>query len=293
MRLARLLLVCAFAAPAMAARPASPDIDTLLSRVEQRVADYYRRAERVVCVERATVQPIASDWRPAGFARTVESELRVESEATDGEAPSDPRVVREIRRVNGRAPRERDIKDRAGCTDPTPLSAEPLAFLLPAHRDEYRFTAVRSGKDRRHAAFVIDFTSADRTSKPVLVEDPRGHNDCFDWTGPVATRGRVWVDAATYDVLRVDRWLTGPVDVQVPSKLQRRYNLAPWVEIERDDETLRYTPVTFDDPPEVLLLPESTESVMVLRGGLQSTRRTWKFSDYRRFVTSGRIVKAP
>ena len=41
---------------------------------------------------------------------------------------------RELRRVNGRAPRERDKKDRSGCTDLNPLSPEPLAFLLPARR---------------------------------------------------------------------------------------------------------------------------------------------------------------
>ena len=37
--------------------------------------------------------------------------------------------------------------------------------------------------------------STDQTSKPELIEDERGHDDCFDWSGPVATRGRVWVDA--------------------------------------------------------------------------------------------------
>ncbi len=266
-------------------------MDAILARVGQRVADYYRRAERVVCIERATVQPIASNWTPEGFARTVESELRVEFEASDGEAPSNPQVVRDVRRVNGRPPRARDKTDRAGCTDPTPLSPEPLAFLLPVHRGEYRFTAVRSGKERNRAALVIEFATASRTSTPVLIADERGHDDCVDWTGPIATRGRVWVDAETYDVLRVERRLDGPVDVRVPSKLQLRYHLGPWVEIERDDETLRYTPVTFSDPDEVLVLPESTESISVLRGGLQSTRRTWRFSDYRRFVTEGRIIK--
>ena len=66
--------------------------------------------------------------------------------------------------------------------------------------------------------------SADRTSRPELMEDERGHDDCFDWKGPLATRGQVWVDAQTYDVLRIDRGLPGPVDVRVPARLQRRYN---------------------------------------------------------------------
>ena len=91
-----------------------------------------------------------------------------------------------------------------------------LAFLLPSHRDEYRFTSMRDGREKDRAALVIDFMSANRTSRPELIEDERGHDDCFDWSGPVATRGRVWVDANTHDVLRVERRNEGPVDVRVP-----------------------------------------------------------------------------
>ena len=61
--------------------------------------------------------------------------------------------------------------------------------------------------------------------------------------------------------------------------------------LERDDLTLRYKPVAFDDPAEVIVLPESIESLTIVRHGLQSTRRTTTFSGYRRFLTGGRIVK--
>ena len=264
-----------------------------MTRVGARVADYCRRAQRVICVERSTVQPIQANWAPEGFSRTVESELRVESEAADGDTLTEAKVIRDIRRINGRAPRERDRKDRTGCTDPNPLSPEPLAFLLPAHRDEYRFTSLRDGREKDRAALIIDFVSTNRTSRPELVEDERGHDDCFDWSGPVATRGRVWVDAKTHEVLRVDRRIDGPVDVRVPWRLQRRYNLAAWVVIERDDLTMRYRAVAFSDPDETILLPESIESLTVLRGGLQSIRRTETFSSYRRFLTTGRVIKDP
>jgi hypothetical protein len=63
------------------------------------------------------------------------------------------------------------------------------------------------------------------------------------------------------------------------------------VVIERDDETMRYKAVAFRDPDEVMLLPESIESLIVLRGGLQSARQTEQFSDYRRFLTRGRVIK--
>jgi len=272
------------------AAPRMPhDVDALMTHVGERVAEYSRRARNVICVERSTVQPIQSNWSADGMARTVESELHVEFDAADGDTPPEAKMIRDVRRINGRAPRERDKKDRSGCTDPNPLSPEPLAFLLPAQRDGYLFTKVADGKDKDRAALVIDFMSANRKSKAELIEDPRGHADCFDWAGPIAIRGRVWVDAATYDVLRVDRRLDGPVDVRVPWALQRRYSFAQWITLERDDVTMRYRAVAFTDPDEVILLPVSIESLTLLRSGLQSIRRTDTFTDYRRFLTTTRV----
>jgi hypothetical protein len=289
-RLAVIASVALCGSWATAAPQAPRDIEALMAHVSERVADYSRRARNVICVEHSTVQPIQGNWAPDGFSRTVESELRVEFEATDGDTMPEAKLIRDVRRINGRAPRERDKKDRSACTDPNPLSPEPLAFLLPSQRDQYRFTAVRDGMDKDRAALIVDFTSTNRASKPELIEDERGHDDCFDWSGPVATRGRVWVDAATHEVLRVERGLHGPVDVRVSSKLQRRYNFSPWVVLERDDLTLRYKAVVFTDPDEVMLLPESIESVTMLRSGLQSTRRIEKYSDYRRFLTTSRVT---
>jgi hypothetical protein len=292
----RLAVVAAVAVCAgwVSAAPRTPtELEALMTHVGERVADYSRRARNVMFVEQSTVQPIQGNWTPEGFARTVESDLRVEAGDADGDTLPEAKVIRAIRRINGRAPRERDKKDRSGCTDPNPLSPEPLAFLLRGHRDEYRFTAVRDGREKDHAALMIDFVSADGTSKLELVEDERGHDDCFDWSGPVATKGRIWVDAATHDVLRVDRRLAGPVDVRVSTKLQRRYNFTPWIVLDRDDLTMRYQPVTFRDPDEVVLLPESIDSLTVLRSGLQSIRRTQTFSGYHRFWTASRIVKHP
>jgi hypothetical protein len=138
---------------------------------------------------------------------------------------------------------------------------------------------------------MIDFASVDRRSNPELIEDPSGHDDCFDWSGHIASRGRIWVDARNYDVLRVERGLGGPVDVKVPALIQRRYQLASWVVIVRDDVTIRYRTVAFSDPDEVLLLPESIDSLTVVRGGLESTRRNQRFTDYKRFVTGGRVLQ--
>jgi hypothetical protein len=271
--------------------PARPDVRALVAHIGERVTAYYHRAQQLICFERSTVIAVDHNWTVQGFARTVESELRVELDALDGAEMPDAQVTRQVLRVNGRQPAERDKKDRSGCTDPTPISPEPLAFLLPGHRDEYQFTAVHDGRERNRPALVIDFTSAVRSSRPELVEDEYGHDDCFDWKGRIAIGGRLWVDAATYDVLRLDRHVLGPTDVRVPWTLQRKYQFEQSMTLERDDLTLRYKEVSFDDPQETVLLPESTDSLTIFRTGLQSIRRTEAFSGYRRFITDGHVIK--
>jgi hypothetical protein len=80
--------------------------------------------------------------------------------------------------------------------------------------------------------------------------------------------------------------------VHVPSPLRRRYMLLDDpVIIEREDQTIRYKRVTFRDPDEAMLLPESITQLVLVRGGLQSTRRSQTFTDYRRFVTGARLVR--
>ena len=271
---------------------APPDIDTLLARVGERIAEYYRRAQNVICTEKNTAQPVGHDYAPVGFARVTEYELHVESDANaDGGDSPDAKVVRALLRVNGRAPREKDRKDRAGCTDANPLSTEPLAFLLPAHRLEYTFVSGGSGKGKDRNTFVIEFTSRKPEGKGELSEDPNGHADCFHWSVPVAMKGRIWIDATSYEVVRVEQRMAGFADISVPMKLQRKHNLDNSVLVERHDTTIRYKTIPFRDPDEAMLLPESIDTLIVVRGGLQSIRSRQIFSDYRRFVTGGRIVK--
>jgi len=276
-------------AGATLAAQAAPDVDTVLARVGERIADYYRRAQNVICIEKTTVQPVGRDYSPHGFARVTEYELRVETDA-DTDSP-EAKVVRELRRVNGKPPREKDKKDRAGCTDANPLSTEPLAFLLPAHRSEYTFVSGGFGKGKERNSLIIDFTSGKPEGKGELAEDPRGHEDCFTWSLPVVMKGRVWVDASTYEVLRVEQRMAGMADLSVSRKIQAKHNLDNVVIVERHDTTIRYKTIPFQDPDEAMILPESIETLIIVRGGLESIRSRQTFTDYHRFLTAGRIVK--
>ena len=61
--------------------------------------------------------------------------------------------------------------------------------------------------------------------------------------------------------------------------------------IERAESSIRRKRVGFRDPEETLMLPAAIDTLTVIRGGdSQRVRITQRFSDYRRFLTGGRVV---
>ncbi|HEY7290444.1 MAG TPA: hypothetical protein VH583_11480 [Vicinamibacterales bacterium] len=280
------LALAASATVAVSTQQPSPDLDGLLTRVGERIERYYKRVQQIICTEKVTATPIGLDFAPSGFGRVLEYELRVESDESLNGDPADAKVVRDLRKVNGRTPKE---KDEPGCYDPNPLSTEPLSFLLASHRAEYVFTWAGFGKGKDRDTFLIDFKPIE-SGKPELMEDARGRRDCFSVTMPGATKGRIWVDSATHDVLRIEEHLRGPMSVSVSADQQRKHNLPPMLLIERYDWAIRYKAVAFEDPAEMMLLPDSIELLAVMHGA-QSHRNRQVFSDYKRFMTGARLVK--
>lgn len=281
-------------AVAAAAPPASTvDISAALARVGERVTEYYKRVQHIVCAEKAIVQPVTTTmtFATGSFARVTESELRIESSPGEDGSANEATVVRTLLKVNGRAARDKDKTDAAGCTDPNPLSPEPLAFLLPKNQPDFKFSFAGYGKGKERNALMIDYASPREKGDGKLVEDPNGHPDCWGWSLPTGIKGRVWIDATTYDVLRVEEHMAGPGTLRVSSEQQRKHNLPDWIIIERYDKTIRLKMAAFKDPDETMLVPESIESIIIARNALQSIRKEQRFTDYRRFLTAGRIVK--
>jgi hypothetical protein len=282
--LAALLVLALFAAGVTAQAP--EDLGSVLGRVGDRLLEYYSRAQSIVCLERVMVQQIGSDLTPFGFARVIEYELRVEWDAgTDGAAP-EATVHREVRRVNGRPARP---GDEPKCMDPRTISPEPLAFMLPGNRDEYVFSLGRPGRGRDRSALILDYrTRVDDEAGPSEVTTK---DDCTFFSIPAGLKGRLWLNPETHNILRVDQGLKRRFEVRVPSK-QTRFGQADYFTVERYESSVRYRPVSFQDPEETVLLPESITELMVVSGGSHAGKRTTQtYSGYKRFITGGRIVK--
>jgi len=261
-----------------------------IDRVSRYVEQYYGRAQSLMVEETVIVQPVRRDLAADGFARHLVYDLRFEW--TPG-APGEKariEVVRQLLRANNR-PAKPGTEPK--CLDPLPVTPEPLAFVLPAHRDEFEFWNAGPTRLDGRAAVLLDYKALS-AGTPTAMPDPQGTGDldCVFLDVPGRNRGRIWVDAETDAVLRVDEGLIGPTDVPVPKDLQVRRRYPMYITLDRNDTTVRYSPVTFADPEETLMLPTRIESVWVTMGlGTQGTRMIQEYRNYRRFLTTSRILQ--
>ena len=276
-----------FAASVAARQPETPpDLATVLQRVGARVEQYFTRAQSIVCTEIVGLMPFDSGGTPS--SRTVESELRLSWEPTDeNPVPIEARTLRQVLKVNGHPPRK---NDRNNCTAPEQNSSEiqPLSLLLPQQRHEYSFKLAGAGKVDTRAAILVDYRMVQKPS--VTVELVDNNEDCLSYSIEGGMRGRIWIDAETYDVLRLDQGLMGLVDIPLPRKVAHRNSWPSWT-MERWDTSIRFKPVTFEDPPETLVLPASSTSFRITRGsGTPRLRTSTQYSGYRRFITGARVL---
>lgn len=252
-------------------------------RISEYVEQYYSRAQSIVTNEAVTVQRLNMDLSADGFARRLVYELRVEwNPSVEGDDPP-ATVTRQLLTVNGRPPRE---GDKPECMDPRSVSPEPLAFLLPSRRHKFAFKSAGVGRVHGRTAIMVDYRS-------LQAEEPKTEwrDECVSVELPGRSKGRVWADPETAAIVRIDEQITGMVDIPVPRK-QQRVGTPLYMTIERADTSIVYRPVLFQDPDETLLLPATIDSMAVVRNsGSPRVRITQSFSNYRRFVTAGRILR--
>lgn len=287
MRRALLPLLPAIFACAVAAAPAAEQsagqsaAEALLARVSERVQQYFARAQSLVCQEAVHIQSLDSGWSPNGaFGRHLIYEMRVAWDPAAEDKPPGAKTERRLLTVNGRPPKPKDTDD---CFDPRPVSPEPLELFLPHKQPEYIFSIAGNKRVDGRAAVVLEYKPRGPRGKPEIT----WKGSCVSVDLPGWTSGRAWVDAATGDVLRLDESINGRYELDIPREHQIPFAPTMMV-LEQAASSIRYKPVAFHDPEEVVLLPDSIDTMQVFHS---RTRISQRFTNYRRFMTGGRLVK--
>jgi hypothetical protein len=269
------------------AQVSSFDLGRTLSRASERVEAFFTRAQSLVCTETVTMLPLNSALSADGMGRTVQSELRLSWDpGDDGGAATEAQTRRQVMKVNGRPPRD---DDRRSCTTPEQNDTEtqPLSMLLAQQREKYQFSAAGSGRVDGRPALMVDFKET--TPVAVEVKTVEGLDDCISYELRGAQRGRLWLDAESFDVLRLDARLRTMVELKMPQVLARRPGGSMYLTLEREDTTLRFQRMTFAQPEESLVLPVSSSTLRIVRGASRLRTMT-RYTEYRRFLTGGRVV---
>jgi hypothetical protein len=276
-------LVVALLPAGRAALGQSISADQTVNRLSGYVEQYYSRAQSIITNESVIVQRLNRDLSYDGFARRLVYELRVEWDPSVDGDESPAKVTRQLLTVNGKPPKK---GDKPECMDPKSVSPEPLAFLLPDRRHKYSFTSAGVGRVDGRETVMVDYRALE-PGEPIV----EWTDDCVSVDVPGRWRGRLWAEPETATIVRMDEQLMGMVDLPIPRK-QQRINGALYMTLERADMSIRYRPVRFSEPDETLMLPaEITSSSMWRNGGSAGSRVTQSFSNYRRFVTAGRILR--
>ena len=225
-------------------------------------------------------------------ARFVESELRLSWDPSpEDPLPKEARALRQVLRVNGSKPRKNDYKN---CTTPEQEDSEeqPLSMLLAESRPEFTFEY--DGRDAIDGRDAVIIVFRERKVRPtVTVSVVEDNENCISFDIDGGMRGKLWIDAETNEVLRLDRSLSGLVEIPLPRKAVRGSNPLYWT-MERWDSSIRFKGVAFQDPEETLILPVSASTLQVTRGaGTPRLRTSTQYVAYRRFLTGGRIVPPP
>jgi len=254
-----------------------------VTRLGEYVRTYYSKARSIVTEETVVVQPLARDMTAEGFPRRAVYELRVEWNP-DAPTPAErATAVRQLVKETGPAIYD---KGEERCADPPLITPEPLSFLLPDNRSDWKFVMGRPDRVDGRSAMTIEYSL--RESHPARVTE----KECLkaDVTGQ--TIGRLWADPTTAEIFRIDERLAGLVDIRIPKEWWRR-DRPKAVTYERLNSTVRYKKVTFTDPAEELLVPVSIDTVHVFHndsGHASRLRITHSYANYRRFVTASRLI---
>ena len=261
------------------------DLDATLARVGAQLERRYQRAQRIVSTEMVWVRSFTRDMRPNGLVRRLEFEHRVEWGTSEEEGVPTVTVFRELRSVNGREPKQRDVD---ACLAPRSESEDPLSALLPVRQVEFEFSLAKTEWIDGRQVARLDYVPLEEGRSEVTWDE-----DCVSISLLGRSRGEVWVEVESGDVLRLDERLTGQFDFRAPA--DRPQARPGWITLERDDLSIRYQRVSFGDPAETLMLPRSIERSWTLRGRGFVPRyyRSQQFSNHRRFMTAGRLVGAP
>ena len=256
-------------------------LQNILARVGEGVERYHAGLFGLAFTETVTVEELREDMTPKKTREFVFASLVLREDLSKAEGDYYAETVRRLKTVDGRAAKKNDEAERFAAG----TYAEALNFLLPREQKLYEFKL--AGEE----------TFEGRRALRVELSRPGEGEPRVEWKGnsfrvvSAPTNWTFWVDADTFDVLRIESHLASPFEFESP-RLFKAFGPKTKFKYARNDYAVTFRRVQLKDPNETRLVPDSSETIGVIEGASRPrTRRTTRFSDYRRFRSDVKIIE--
>ncbi|HEU4593553.1 MAG TPA: hypothetical protein VFS10_00190 [Pyrinomonadaceae bacterium] len=265
-------------------------LELILARVGERVEQYLGGMFSLSFKEVLRREVLKEDLTPKGKSKeyVFDNVVLREQRAGDGREFYG-RALRRLRTVDGKPVKPSKQKEELSkCGAPRASYADPLTFLLPKLQAQQVFTYEAEEVLRGRRVHRLGHVRREPVKPGTRSED-----GCLYAWGEY--KGTVWVDAENFDVLQTSTRLAGEFDFESPPLFTAgfaRFGPKRKMRFERSEHTTRFSRVRFREPEQELLLPESSETLNVIRNGREPrVRHTQSFEDYRRFVSDVKIIE--
>jgi hypothetical protein len=266
-------------------------LSVLLDRVRNRIHEYHETLFNLTVMETVTQQQLHDDATPKGKPRSMMFESVILHRQSAGrQEETVPIITRTLQSINGKPSKPEAPKQRSKCvdTDPVPGYGDPLSFLLAKNVSESTLAYLGENDLDGSKTAVVSLTTPRPTDPVTLVEK----DNCFRLSRGLQRKATIWIDLKTFDVLQL-RWeLVETFNGKLPAGVAKVGILPVFrprrhVAFERSDFLIRFRPVKFPNPMQTLLLPATSESTWIIKGGgIAGFKTNTEYSRYRRFRSS-------
>lgn len=281
-----LLLALVACVPARAqeagAEPAKDErLERILEQVGEGVARYQAGLFSIAFSETLKREELREDMTAKRSKEYVFDTVVLREPLSADEEDYYPKPVRRLKIIDGKP-----SKKRLG--PEIDYFVASLGFLLPKYRSRFQFT------------FEGEAIEAGRKLYRIRVLSPGEGEPRVEWQRRVVgLRFRVvaplvytiWVDAETFDVLRLESHLVAPFEFDSP----RTFGLfgpSQHFKYAAQDYFVSFRRQQFKDPEQTLLVPDSAEWLAVIEGASKPrTRATLRLYNYQRFRSDVKIIE--
>lgn len=272
-------------------------LKVLIEKIGRQVQKNLNSMFGVAFAESVRQQQLKADASPKGKPTNFIYESVVINTAHAKEIGAEdyrPIFTRTLKSIDGKPVEKQFPIEDSKCEETNPQTAydNPLGFLLPKNQPDYLFSDGGETDFEGRKSIVI-LVAEKPVSEPLSIVEK---DDCLLLSRPLRMKGEIWIDRETLDIVQIQWRQAETFSATIPKKVIKSGIISQvrpktTISYDKQDFTIRFRAVKFQNPQQTLFLPYFSESVW-LTGGvkLAGMRTTVEYTRYRLFNTNVELI---